>query len=178
MRNNVLSIEGQQITNKFALFHMGFRPFFLGAGLFAVLSMLCWWSMYVFNFQIPLKTLSPASWHAHEMVFGYCMAVIAGFLLTAVKNWTGIQSLNGPFLLSLFLIWLAARILAFTEDIISFQLMAIADCLFMALLIVGISYPIVKTRQWMRIGIVSKLVLLLASNILFYLGAMQVVPDV
>jgi len=114
MYSIMLNVEDKQITNKFALFNLGFRPFFIGAVLFAVLSMLCWMLIYVFNFHVPLRTLSPLSWHAHEMVFGYSMAVIAGFLLTAVKNWTGIQTLSGSSLLFLFLTWVAARILAFT----------------------------------------------------------------
>jgi len=133
--------------------------------------------IYVFNFQLDLKTLSPMSWHAHEMVFGYSVAVITGFLLTAVKNWTGMQTLNGPSLLALFLIWIAARIFAFTEDIFPFELMAGTDCLFMILLICSISYPVVKARQWKQLVIVSKLALLLASNILFYSGVLQLVPE-
>jgi len=175
--NQMLDVESQQITNKFALFNLGFRPFFIGAVLFAVLSMLYWMLIYVFNFHIHLKTLSPMSWHAHEMVFGYSMAVIAGFLLTAVNNWTGIRTLSGSSLLFLFLTWMAARLLAFTEDTFPFELMAIIDCLFMILLICSISYPIIKARQWKQLGIVAKLVLLLASNILFYLGALKIMPE-
>lgn len=171
------NVEVQKITTALALFNLGFRPFFIGAILFAVLSMLGWMLNYVFNFQLDLKTLAPMSWHAHEMVFGYSVAVIAGFLLTAVKNWTGIQTLNGPSLLALFLVWIAARILAFTENIFPFELMAGTDCLFMILLICSISYPVVKTRQWKQLVIVSKLVLLLACNVLFYLGVFQLVPE-
>jgi len=173
----MLDVEEQQFTNKFALFNLGFRPFFIGGVLFAILSMLSWMLVYVFNYHIHLKTLSPMSWHAHEMVFGYSMAVIAGFLLTAVNKWTGIRTLSGSSLLFLFLTWMAARLLAFAEDTFPFELMAITDCLFMILLIYSISSPIVKARQWKQLGIVAKLVLLLASNILFYLGVLKLVSE-
>ena len=68
---------------KFPVLNLGFRPFFIGAALFSVLSMLAWMGMYVFgwNWQPALPAMS---WHSHEMVFGYGMAVIAGFLLAAV----------------------------------------------------------------------------------------------
>ena len=163
--------------SKFALFNLGFRPFFLGAGLFAVISMLLWVFIYSLNFQSSLKTLSPMSWHAHEMIFGYGFAVIAGFLLTAVRNWTGRQTLNGPMLLSLFLLWILVRILAFTEAAIAFEIMVLADCLFMLLLTIAVTHPIIKTKLWSHLALVSKIVLLFSCNILFYLGALEIVPE-
>ena len=162
---------------KIALFNLGFRPFFLGAGVFAIISMLLWLFVYILNFQSSLRTFSPVSWHAHEMIFGYSVAVIAGFLLTAVRNWTNRPTLNGPSLLSLFLTWITVRILAFTEEIISFKVMILTDCLFMALFIIAISYPIIKARLWSRLVIVSKIVLLFSCNILFYMGALEFVPN-
>jgi uncharacterized protein involved in response to NO len=163
--------------SKFALFNLGFRPFFLGAGIFAVLSMLCWMLIYIFNVQSSLTTLTPVSWHAHEMIFGYGMAVIAGFLLTAVKNWTSRQTLNGNLLLLLFLTWVAVRILPFTESILAFEMMALMDCLFMASLIIAITYPIVKAKLWIHLAIVSKITLLFLCNILYYLGVLNIVQE-
>ena len=82
--------ENSTTTNQFALFALAFRPFFLGAGLFAVISVLVWMAVYIFNWQHDFGAVSSQVWHAHEMIYGYAMAVVAGFLLTAIKNWTGI----------------------------------------------------------------------------------------
>ena len=71
-----------------ALFERGFRPFFLGAGLFAGLVMPIWVLVLIFDYSVPSNFL-PRDWHLHEMVFGFIPAVLAGFLLTAIPNWTG-----------------------------------------------------------------------------------------
>jgi len=92
------------------LLTLGFRPFFLAAGASAVLSMLVWLGML--RGLIPINTLYAGSaWHAHEMLFGYAMAVIAGFLLTAVRNWTGQATAAGAELAGLLALWLVARTL-------------------------------------------------------------------
>lgn len=71
-----------------ALLSYGFRPFFLGAAVWAALAMTLWIAMLSGVLQMPMH-LDPISWHAHEFLYGYLGAVIAGFLLTAVPNWTG-----------------------------------------------------------------------------------------
>ena len=93
---------------EWAPFALGFRPFFLAAGLYAVLMMALW--LAVLNGKLQLGSLSPFVWHGHEMLFGFAVAVIAGFLLTAAQNWTGIQTPSGPALAALFLLWLAGRV--------------------------------------------------------------------
>ena len=70
-------------------FSLGFRPFFLGAMVVAVVFMAIWMGAWAFHWPMAFAVLSPIQWHAHEMIYGYGMAVIAGFLLTAIKNWTG-----------------------------------------------------------------------------------------
>ncbi len=88
---------------------LGFRPFFLLAGLSAVVMILLWLGMLAGH--VPWSGhLAGASWHAHEMLFGYLAAVIAGFLLTAVRNWTGIATPTGARLGVLVSIWLAGRL--------------------------------------------------------------------
>ena len=77
------------------VFRLGFRPFFLAAGLFAIISMIIWMASYVFSVQFAFVGMTPNIWHAHEMIFGYAIAVVAGFLLTAIKNWTGVEVLRG-----------------------------------------------------------------------------------
>ena len=82
-----------------ALFNLGFRPFFLGAAIYAIIAMFIWWLQY--SGFVQAGHLTPA-WHAHEMLFGYTFAVIAGFLLTSVRNWTGIDTVSGGRLCILF----------------------------------------------------------------------------
>lgn len=152
-----------------AVFELGFRPFFSAAGLFAIIATLIWMALYVFSAQLPLAT-APMFWHAHEMIYGYVMAVVAGFLLTAVVNWTGVPSLSGTPLAMLLLLWLAGRIAFFLPIDRALPLAAIADFFFTAGLIIAVSHPIIKSRQWKQLGIVSKLLLMLVANGMFYAG--------
>lgn len=95
-----------------SLLHLGFRPFFILAGLSAALLMLQWLWFYTAPLDpAPLAGMPPQVWHAHEMIYGYTLAVIAGFLLTSVRNWTGVQTLKGLPLLLLVLLWVVARLL-------------------------------------------------------------------
>ncbi len=166
----MIQIDNGRKPPAFALFELGFRPFFSAAGLFAVIAMLLWMLMYVFSRQVSLAGLHQASWHAHEMIYGYAMAVVAGFLLTAVRNWTGIATLHGAALASLFVLWLAARVAWFLPGELSIPVAAVAEGLFMLGLITGVSLPVIRARQWKQLGIISKLWLILAANGLFYAG--------
>jgi uncharacterized protein involved in response to NO len=168
-------IENNNVATGPALFNLGFRPFFSGAAVFALASMLLWMGVTVFGWQSPGLGPAPVIWHAHEMVYGYGMAVVAGFLLTAVKNWTGVQTLHRTPLLLLFLLWLAGRVLVLLGETVPPAVTGFVDCLFAALLTIAVSLPIVKVRQWKQFGILSKLVLLFASNLLFHAGAMNLV---
>jgi uncharacterized protein involved in response to NO len=116
------------------------------------------------------------SWHAHEMTFGYGMAVIAGFLLTAVKNWTGVQTLHGIPLLLLFLLWLTARLLLLAGGTGVLVWAALADGLFNVLLVLALAWPVFKVRQFKQFGIVSKILLLTLANLLFYAGVLEIYP--
>ena len=158
-----------------AILNLGFRPFFSGAGLFAVVLMLAWAGLYSLGWQWQLA-LPAVTWHAHEMVFGYGMAVIAGFLLTAVKNWTGVQTLHGIPLLLLFLLWLTARLLLLTGGADVLVWAALADGLFNVLLVLALAWPVFKVRQFKQFGIVSKILLLTLANLLFYAGVMEIYP--
>jgi len=157
-----------------AILKLGFRPFFAGAALFSAVSTLVWMGLYVFDghWQPALPGLT---WHAHEMVFGYGMAVIAGFLLTAVRNWTGVQTLHGLPLLLLFLLWLTARLLlAGGTELLAWA--ALADGLFNLLLLIALAWPIFKVRQFKQFGTLSKVMLLMFANLLFYAGALNIYP--
>ena len=89
----------------FALFRLGFRPFYLLAALYAALAVPLWVLAYMSDIS-PVLPLAPVLWHAHEMVFGFAVAVITGFLLTASRNWTGLPTPSGWALAGLAGLWL------------------------------------------------------------------------
>jgi len=178
----MLNIEGQVVDSKpddFGppILRLGFRPFFLAAGLFSILAMAIWMANYVYSVEFSFSGIAPSLWHAHEMMFGYVMAVVAGFLLTAIKNWTGEEVLRGKALAFLFLLWLAARLLPLTGLMIAVEIIAVVDVAFLFLLAVACLRPVLKVKQYKQIGIVSKIFLLMLCNVAFYLGLMGVLAD-
>jgi uncharacterized protein involved in response to NO len=163
-------------VSNLAFLSRGFRPFFLGASVFAVVTMASWLSVYHYGLRLNLEGLSIFQWHAHEMLFGYAMAVIAGFLLTAAWNWTDRKTADGGWLALIFALWVLARILMIngTEYI---RYAAVADLAFLAGLGIAVAMPVIKVRQ-KRQAMVLLLVLLLAvSNLLFYLGVIGIVDQ-
>ncbi len=171
----------QQSTNsasthvkRFALFELGFRPFFLLASLFSIVATAIWMASYTFGWVLPVSNITPIAWHGHEMVFGYSTAIIAGFLLTAVQNWTGEQTIKGLSLSLLALVWLLARTLPLFNSALLFEWAVIFDLLFLLGLTLAVIHPIVKVKQWRQLLIVSILVMLLAANVLYYLGVFHI----
>lgn len=165
-----------QETTRFALFNLGFRPFFLGAGLFAVISVALWLAYFLGLFALPSGPISSFQWHAHEMIYGYAMAVIAGFLLTAVQNWTGLPTPKGIKLALLFGLWAAAR-LFFSLGEPYLIASAICDLLFTSILLVVLSRLVIQSKQHKQFAVIAKLLILLICNLLFYLGAYGYVTD-
>src|SRR4029077_2233849 len=100
------------VSPGFALWKLGFRPFYLLAGIFAASSILLWICQYTGH--LPRAYLESAAWHGHEMLFGYTLAVLAGFLLTAVRNWTGRPTPRGGALMAAAALWVAGRVLVLT----------------------------------------------------------------
>ena len=165
-----MQISDPSTPRRPAWLRLGFRPFFLAAGGHAVIGMLIWYAAYVHGWRFPFAGLATVTWHGHEMIYGYSLAVVAGFLLTAVRNWTGIPTLNGVPLFLLFLFWLLARLFFLLGGADFLVAAASFDLLFLAVLSVAIAVPILRTRQWHNAAIVGKIVLLLASNLVFFLG--------
>ena len=95
-----------------SLWSLGFRPFYLLASLFSVFSILLWVAQY--SGLLPAAYLRGSVWHAHEMLFGYTTAVVAGFLLTAVRNWTNRPTPTGIPLMAMVALWLGGRVLVLT----------------------------------------------------------------
>lgn len=151
------------------LLNLGFRPFFLGAAVFSVVAIAAWMLVFSAAVPLPMAGISPFQWHAHEMIYGYSLAVVAGFLLTAAGNWTGLRTIHGGPLLGLVCLWVGARIaMLFGTALI--PVAGLFDMLFIAALIAAVASPIVRARMWKQLGILSKLVLIGAGNTAFYLG--------
>ena len=159
-----------------SLWLRGFRPFFLGAALVAVLSMIMWLSVFLFQLPLNIPGISIFQWHAHEMIYGYTMAVIAGFLLTAAWNWTGQETASGAGLAWIFLFWLLARALMMIgADLLIYA--AVADLSFILGLGIAVARPIIKVRQIRQAPVLLIITLLAVANLFFYLGAAGLVDQ-
>lgn len=145
----------------------GFRIFFLGAAVYAVVSMLVWKMFYVMGQNI-FVTMPLTVWHGHEMIFGFTMAVVAGFLLTAVMNWTGLPTLHGFPLLVLFVLWALGRVFAFMPSPMPIWPLVVTNVSFMIFLSFAVMRPIIKVKQWKQSAVFSKLLLILTSGAVFY----------
>jgi len=173
----MLNIDDPNPVKKFALFNSGFRIFFLLAGIFGVVSMLIWILQYSFNTGPELHNLSSLSWHSHEMIYGYSLAVISGFLLTATTNWTSRKTLTGAMLGIVSLFWLIARISPFINSEHNVEIMFVSEALFFLLLITGIAKPVIQSRQWQQLPVLVPVVLLFLSDMVFYAGQMQLISN-
>jgi len=149
--------------------NLGFRVFFLGAAIYSALAAFIWMLFYLFGLPSKPYDSSPVIWHAHEMIYGYGMAVVTGFLLTASRNWSGIQTLNGSGLGLLFLAWAMARLFALLPADVSY-LAAGFDLVFCLGASVAVAYPVVRARLWRNLGVVAILFAITCSNLIFYLG--------
>lgn len=153
-----------------ALLTYGFRPFFLFGAIYAGLAMLAW--LPIFNGELALSTaFGPIDWHVHEMLYGYLPAVVTGFLLTAIPNWTGRLPIQGMPLLTLVAVWLAGRVAVTFSAEIGWLLAAIIDVSFLILVIAATAREIVAGKNWRNLRVVAMVTLLLAGNIAFHLEA-------
>ncbi len=157
-----LQIDEQE-KKSFVLFNLGFRPFFLGSAYAAVILMAIWGLLYSNVIQLN-NYYGIIDWHSHEMLFGYASAVIAGFLLTAVRNWTNVNTISQTPLAILTAIWLLARILPFTP--LPGVLIAVVDVSFFFLLMLAIAHPIIKVKQWSNMVMVGILGVFLIADML------------
>lgn len=148
------------------MFALGFRPFFLCAGVAAVVLMVIW--LLGYTKRDPLLTYYGSSgWHAHEMLFGYVAAVVAGFLLTAVRNWTKIETMRGMPLAALTLLWLAGRILPLLAFVPPWMV-ALVDLAFMPVLAIVLAVPLVRAKQNRNLFVVVLLGILTVANVLVH----------
>ena len=148
---------------KYPLFALGFRAFFLLAGL-AALGLLILWQGMTQGTVAPSVYFTGTYWHAHEMLLGYTVAVIAGFLLTAVSNWTGKITLQGDALVGLSLLWLYGRILPFYAGLLPDELIALVDFAFLPMLAFIIAKTLISTKNYKNLLFVGLLTLLMLGN--------------
>ena len=174
---------GVQPASSPAVLALGFRPFFLLAGGFAVLFLPLWLAVLSGDWTLHGDLKGPA-WHAHEMLFGFAGAVIAGFLLTAVRNWTGKPTTSGWPLAALGGLWLLARLLNLWGGALPLTLVVLVDAAFLPAIGVVIALPILRTANWRNIAFPPMLMLLGAVNIMSHLeyslgaSAAQIALDV
>ncbi|WP_375175571.1 NnrS family protein [Pseudooceanicola sp.] len=154
-----------------ALFSFGFRPFFLSAVLFALVAIPLWWAVWRGDVGLA-SAFAPSDWHSHEMVFGYGAAVVAGFLFTAVPNWTGRMPTRGWPLMVLLAIWVAGRVaMAGLTGLSALWVLAV-DQLFLLAVAAMIAREIVAGRNWRNLKVLVPVTLLWLSNVLFHVEAM------
>lgn len=150
-----------------ALLSYGFRPFFLFAGIWAVLAMAAW--LAILGGWIDLPThFDPVSWHAHEMLFGYLSAVVAGFLLTAVPNWTGRLPIVGWPLGGLIGLWVMGRMAIAFSTYLPVLLVAAVDLVFLIVLALAIAREILSGRNWRNLPVLAMLTVLIVANGLYH----------
>ena len=171
--------ESQAAQNRRGGFHipllaLGFRPFYLAAAIFGVLAVPLWIASYL-GVVSSHSYLAGMIWHSHEMVFGFAAAVIAGFLLTAVRNWTGQATPTGTGLALLLVLWLAGRVSVVTGPALAAVLL---DLLFLPLLALVLAIPICRSRNMRNYKLLVVLTGLTICNVLFHLAHLGIIrPD-
>lgn len=149
------------------LFSYGFRPFFLGAALGAVATMLIWLGSLFIGLN-PGGIYGAAAWHSHEMLFGFAPAVLIGFLLTTVPNWSGRLPVAGVPLACLFGLWCAGRLALAFPDATGINIAVGIDGIFLPLLLAICLREIIVGAKWRDLKAVGVLSLLSISNTAFH----------
>lgn len=153
-----------------ALLSYGFRPFFLLGSIWAGIEVLAWLPM--FYGELSLATaFSPRDWHVHELLYGYVPAIVTGFLLTAIPNWTGRLPLQGGPLAGLVLVWLAGRYAVTLSATIGWIGAAAVDGAFLVVMAATVAREIFAGKNWGNLKIVALLGLLAAGNTAFHIEA-------
>lgn len=150
-----------------AILSYGFRPFFLVGSLYAGLAILFW--LPLLNGRIETFSLfAPIDWHVHEMLYGYLAAVLTGFLLTAIPNWTGRLPVQGLPLAVLVALWFAGRLAVFFSAEIGWLAAALIDCAFLFAVAAAAAVEIVAGRNWRNLKVLLPVGVLLAANAVFH----------
>lgn len=155
---------------------LAFRPFFLLGALFSVISLVIWGGLL--NGLFTINVFGGGHWwHIHEMLFGFISAIVVGFLLTAVKTWTGQIGLSGLKLFSLVFLWLTGRILLLMPTMLPQEIISALDIMFLPLAALLLAIPIVKVKLWRNLIFVPLLLVMSYTNAMMhysiYIGSSQ-----
>ncbi len=151
---------------------LAFRPFFLVGAIFGCVA-ITWWGLFLLGVATaPGSKVGPIQWHGHEMLFGFGMAIVYGFALTAVQTWTGIPGVRGKRLVVLWSAWLVARIAWLIPSDLAFWLAMVSDMVFLALGIAFFLKPVIVRKQWSNIWFASAPSLILTVNGVYYWAAL------
>jgi uncharacterized protein involved in response to NO len=150
-----------------AILSYGFRPFFLFGAIYSSLAILIWLPMFFGSIELPIA-LAPRDWHVHEMLYGYLPAVMTGFLLTAIPNWTGRMPLQGGPLLVLVTFWLAGRLAVCFSALIGPDLAAVIDVSFLVLVAAVCARKILTGRNWRNLPVLAVLTVFIMGNAAFH----------
>ncbi len=153
-----------------SLWTLGFRPFFLAAGLWAATALAIWIVMVNTGMALPSR-FDPMAWHIHEMLFGFVMATVAGFLLTAIPNWTGRKPVAGKTLAGLAALWLLGRIACLVSQDFPVWLGIAADLAFPLGLLVVVAREIIGGRNRRNMPLLLPIAVLTIANLLMHLEA-------
>ncbi len=153
------------------LLRLGFRPFYLCAAALGAVAVPLWVAMFLGHVSFATAA-PPMLWHAHEMLFGFAIAVIVGFLLTAGKAWTGLDTPRGAFLGALALLWIAARLAAVGAP---YAVYAFLDVVLLPIVAAVFGDVLVRAKNRRNLPLVGILILLSVANLLFHLSVMGVV---
>ncbi|MGO9942421.1 MAG: NnrS family protein [Rhodoblastus sp.] len=153
-----------------ALLSFGFRPFFLAGAIWAIVAVMLWLPQYFGELTLNM-VFQPLDWHAHEALFGYVAAIVTGFLLTAVPNWTGRLPLQGQPLLLLLAVWFSGRVAVAFSAYIGWVPAAIVDCAFLALVCAAVAREIMAGKNWRNLKVLIFVGLLFAANVVFHVEA-------
>ena len=153
-----------------AILSYGFRPFFFMGSLYAGLAILFWLPLFYGSLETS-SLFAPVDWHIHEMLFGYLAAVMTGFLLTAIPNWTGRLPVQGMPLLALSLLWLAGRFAVYFSGQIGWMAAGIIDCAFLLAVAMAAATEIVAGRNWRNLKVLIPVTVLFAANVVFHAEA-------
>ncbi len=151
--------------NYMPILSAGFRPFFLLAGVWAAVAMVLWIGLLAGALDFPTE-FAPVTWHFHELFFGFVSAAIAGFLLTAIPNWTGRLPLQGGPLLVLVVLWMVGRAAVLLSSWIAPSAVVAADLSFLILFTLAVAREIFVGRNWRNLPVVIALTLLTLANAL------------
>jgi uncharacterized protein involved in response to NO len=158
-----------------ALWRQAFRPFFLFASLFAVLALATW--ALVLAGKVNIAPYGGTMfWHSHEMLFGFVVAIIVGFLLTAVQNWTGLRATHGWPLIGLFTLWLSGRLLMLFAPHGWNYIAAALDISFLPVATLLLARLVCKVKQYRNLIFVPVLLLLATCNLLTHLSVLLSAP--